>query len=46
MLVCLISIGIIEGVLHRNGGVLWLESAAVMAFGIAWLVKGETILAG
>ena len=25
--------------------VFWLESAAVIAFGVAWLVKGETLLA-
>ena len=24
--------------------VFWLESVAVWAFGISWLVKGETIL--
>ena len=45
MLACLITIGIIEWVIHVGGLVLWLESAAVMAFGIAWLVKGETVLA-
>jgi len=44
MLACLITIGIIEWVIHVGGVVLWLESAAVMAFGIAWPVKGETIL--
>ncbi|HEY4024324.1 MAG TPA: DUF998 domain-containing protein [Pseudonocardiaceae bacterium] len=46
MLVCLISIGILQAVIRTDVAVLWLESAAVMAFGIAWLVKGETILAG
>ena len=45
MLVCLITIGVVEWVIHVGGLVLWLESAAVMAFGVAWLVKGETILA-
>ena len=45
MLVCLITIGIVEWVVHVGGVVLWLESAAVMAFGVAWLVKGETVLA-
>ncbi|HEV3356257.1 MAG TPA: DUF998 domain-containing protein [Pseudonocardiaceae bacterium] len=45
MLACLIAIGIVEWVVHVAGVVLWLESAAVMAFGVAWLVKGETILA-
>jgi heme A synthase len=44
MLVCLIAIGVIEWVFHVDGVVLWLESAAVMAFGVAWLIKGETIL--
>jgi hypothetical protein len=23
---------------------LWLESAAILAFGLAWLTKGEAIL--
>ena len=45
MLACLITIGIIEAFLGGGNEVLWLESAAVMAFGIAWLVKGETLLA-
>lgn len=45
MLGCLITIGIVEWIVHVSGLVLWLESAAVMAFGVAWLVKGETILA-
>jgi uncharacterized protein YhhL (DUF1145 family) len=44
MLVCLITIGILQAVIHTDVAVLWLESAAVMAFGIAWLVKGQTIL--
>lgn len=45
MLGCLVTIGIVEWLVPVGGLVLWLESAAVMAFGVAWLVKGETILA-
>lgn len=45
MLVCLIGIGVLQAVIHTDVAVLWLESAAVMAFGFAWLVKGQTILA-
>lgn len=45
MLGCLITIGIVEWLMHVGWIVLWLESAAVMAFGVAWLVKGQTILA-
>jgi hypothetical protein len=32
-------------VLQAVGPVFWLESAAVIAFGVSWLTKGETILA-
>jgi hypothetical protein len=44
MLASLITVGIVESFIHVGGVVLWLESAAVMAFGVAWLVKGATIL--
>jgi hypothetical protein len=50
ILVCMILTGVVQVALHVGVGsphwVLWLETAAVMAFGIAWLVKGETLLAG
>jgi len=45
MLVSLLSLGVVEWFFGGGGAVLWLESAAVLAFGIAWLVKGQTILA-
>lgn len=48
MLASLIAAGLVEGVFHAGTGaphwILWLESTAVMAFGVAWLVKGETLL--
>ena len=31
--------------LGRFNPVFWLESIAVVSFGVSWLVKGETILA-
>jgi hypothetical protein len=50
ILVCMVLTGVVEVVLHAGVGsphwVLWLESAAVVAFGVAWLVKGQTLLAG
>lgn len=50
ILVCMILVGVVQVALHVGVGsphwVLWLETGAVMAFGIAWLVKGETLLAG
>jgi hypothetical protein len=49
ILACMVLTGVVEVVLHAGVGsphwVLWLETAAVMAFGVAWLVKGETLLA-
>lgn len=33
-----------DAVLSRYHPVLWLESVAVFAFGVAWFVKGEAIL--
>lgn len=49
MVVALVLVGLVETVFHVGVGpphwVLWLESAAVEAFGVAWLVKGSTILA-
>lgn len=32
------------GQIKSLNGVFWLESAAVVAFGVSWFVKGETIL--
>jgi len=52
MLVCIGLIGIYfawleEGVpaVKDYEPVFWLESVAVIAFGVSWLVKGEAILA-
>lgn len=49
MIVALVLVGLVQTVFHAGVGpphwVLWLESIAVEAFGIAWLVKGTTILA-
>lgn len=48
MIVALVFAGLVQTVLHAGFGpphwVLWLESVAVAAFGVAWLVKGTTIL--
>lgn len=49
MLVALVLAGIVSKVLHVAVGpphwVLWLETVSVLAFGVAWLVKGQTLLA-
>jgi hypothetical protein len=49
MIVSLVLVGLVQAVFHVGVGpphwVLWLESVAVAAFGVAWLVKGTTILA-
>ncbi|HKN98687.1 MAG TPA: DUF998 domain-containing protein [Pseudonocardiaceae bacterium] len=49
MIVVLVLAGLVQAVFHAGVGpphwVLWLESTAVEAFGVAWLVKGTTILA-
>jgi hypothetical protein len=49
MIVALVLVGLVQTVFHIGVGpphwVLWLESIAVEAFGVAWLVKGTTILA-
>ena len=49
ILACILVIGVVSlpGVKVLVGGldpIFWLESVAVVAFGGAWLVKGETIL--
>lgn len=49
MIIALVLVGLVQTVFHIGVGpphwVLWLESVAVEAFGVAWLVKGTTILA-
>lgn len=48
MLVCLALIVVTQlllgGVLAGLRPALWLEAVAAIAFGVAWLVKGETVL--
>lgn len=49
IVVCIALIALLIGsgwsqVLSRFDPVFWLESAAVVAFGISWLTKGETFL--
>ncbi len=34
----------VKALVERLTPVFWLESAAIIAFGMAWLIKGETIL--
>ncbi|HEY6843084.1 MAG TPA: DUF998 domain-containing protein [Thermoanaerobaculia bacterium] len=41
MLLAFVAIGIAYA---RHSGFFWPESVAVFAFGVAWLVKGQTIL--
>lgn len=49
MAAALIMVGVVEVVLHIGVGpphwVLWLETVAVEAFGVSWLVKGQTLMA-
>lgn len=50
ILACIALIVLAQTFLRGSGlqaldPVFWLESSAVLAFGISWLVKGETILA-
>lgn len=42
---CVIALGALHLVAERSPLVFWIESLAVMAFGAAWLVKGEAIMA-
>jgi hypothetical protein len=49
ILACILVIGIVSlpsvnVLVKRCDPIFWLESMAVVAFGFAWLVKGETIL--
>jgi len=47
MLLCLllIIVGILAGITDRTTLVFWAETAALIAFGVSWLVKGEAFLA-
>jgi hypothetical protein len=49
ILVCILLAGVValppvKVLLERISPVFWLESGAIIAFGVAWLTKGETIL--
>ena len=49
ILACILLAGVvalppIKTLLERLSPVFWLESGAIVAFGVAWLTKGETIL--
>jgi hypothetical protein len=49
ILACILFVGVvalppIKTLLERLSPVFWLESGAIVAFGLAWLTKGETIL--
>jgi len=43
MLCCFVAIGILA-VMKNGGSIFRPETGAVIAFGVAWLVKGQTIL--
>ena len=50
ILVCIVAIGIVLWIEKRSDTIFqfqpafWLESVAILAFGISWLVKGRAIL--
>jgi hypothetical protein len=44
LLMAMVAIPALHAVVGRLSPRFWLESVAVVAFGTAWLVKGETIL--
>lgn len=50
MIACIVAIGVVKGLLSGNTEIMqyepvfWLESTAIVAFGISWIVKGEAIL--
>lgn len=51
MILCIVSIGLYTGVLKNQfpklidlNPIFWLETIALWAFGISWLVKGEFLL--
>jgi hypothetical protein len=39
-----VALPAVKTVVERLTPVFWLESLAVVAFGVSWLTKGETIL--
>ncbi len=44
LLTVIVSLPTVKSLVERLSPVFWLESSAVVAFGVSWLVKGETIL--
>jgi hypothetical protein len=44
LLMVVVAIPAVKSLAERLTPVFWLESLAVVAFGVSWLVKGETIL--
>jgi hypothetical protein len=43
-LMVIVALPTVKTLLERLSPVFWLESLAVVAFGVSWLTKGETIL--
>jgi hypothetical protein len=43
MLVAFVAIGLLA-LKNKGGSIFWPETVAVVAFGVAWLVKGQTVL--
>jgi len=44
LLIVVVKLPAIEAQVRQFSPVYWLESLAIVAFGVAWLIKGETIL--
>ena len=44
LLIVVVKLPAIEAHVEQLSPVFWLESLAIVAFGVAWLIKGETIL--
>jgi hypothetical protein len=43
-LMFVVTLTAVKAVVERCTPVFWLESVAIVAFGVSWLIKGETIL--
>ena len=44
LLIVVVKLPAVNAFVERLAPVFWLESTAILAFGVAWLTKGETIL--